>query len=454
MQNYNNKVIQVKELLPVLTIFYMTFYTLGFSLSLLIGLTIFDLKKSFPKIVAVGFFQASIARLIYHFNTPVLLMLILAFLNMFILVRLILNFNLITSSLVVIKTVILFLPIEMITLAVFIHNFNMSFSQVLTTPALAFSSTIMLTLLLLTVYYIVRKKDIKMLPLKLRFIETEIENKSRIWVLIALATENLIIIYYIIYSFVLSPPLPAFAPYMVTLALILSLLGFILDAILCRFVENEIDLSLAREKVDNLSNLNQALQYQQHDFKHNLQVISSLVQMEKYNRLDRYIRCLSDELQQLDFVTSTDQEALNGLLYYKISQADQQNIDLEINIQDKLANPALNANQLCRVIGNLIDNAIEYLQEFQERNKIISLEIKKQRNEYLVIMENPLLDQKSLPENINEIAKPGYTTRKGSQGLGLAITREIITSKGGDLTIETTEDNKIRFELAIPEAAS
>ena len=438
----------------MLTFFYMIFYTLGFSLSLLIGLTIFNLKISLPRITAVGFLQASIARLIYHFDTPVLLLIILSFVNMFILVWLILNFNLITSSLVVIKSVILFLPMEMIALAAFIHNFNMSFSQVLTTPPLALSAIILLVLLLLMVYYIVQKKNIKMLPLKLRFIETEIENKTRIWVLIALAVENLIIIYYIIYSFVLSPPLPAFAPYMVTLALILSLLAIILDAILCRFIENEIDLSLAREKVDNLSNLNQALQYQQHDFKHNLQVISSLVQMNKYDRLDRYISCLSDELQQLDFVTSTGQEALNGLLYYKISQADQQNMDLEINIQDKLENPALDANQLCRVIGNIIDNAIEYLQEFQDKDKIIYLEIKKQQDEYLVIMENPLLDQKNLPENVEEIINPGYTTRKGSQGLGLAITREIITSKGGDFTIKTTDDNKIRFELAIPEAAS
>lgn len=438
----------------MLTFFYMTFYILGFSLSLLIGLTIFNLKPSFPKIAAVGFFQASVTRLIYHFNTPVLLMIILAFVNMFILVQLFFRFNLITSSLVVIKSVILFLPMEMLALAVFIHNFNLSFSQVLTTPKLALAAILMLILLLLTVYYMVRKMNIKMLSNKLKFIETEIENKTRIWILIALAVENLIIIYYIIYSFVLSPPLPAYAPYMVTFALFLSLLAAVLDAILNRFIENEIDLSLAREKVDNLSTLNQALQYQQHDFKHNLQVISSLVQMDKYNRLERYIRCLSDEMKQLDFVTSTGQEALNGLLYYKISVADKHNLDLEINIQDKLENPVLDSNQLCRVIGNLIDNAIEHLQEHQQENNKIYLEIKKQQDKYLVVLENPLLRQKNLPENISEIANPGYTTRKSSRGLGLAITREIITSKGGDFTIKTCEDDKIRFELAIPRSVS
>ncbi|GEM_PF-1411135 len=438
----------------MLTFFYMAFYTLGFSLSLLIGITIFNLKLSFPRILAVGFFQASISRLVYHFNTPVLLMIILAFFNMFILVRIFFSFNLITSSLVVIKSVILFLPMEMLALAIFIHNFNLSFSQVLSNPGLALSAILMLVTLLLTVYYVVRKKNIKMLPNKLKFIETEIENKTRIWILIFLAAENLIIIYYIIYSFVLSPPLPAYAPYMVTIALFLSLLAGILDAILCRFIENEIDLSLTREKVDNLSTLNQALQYQQHDFKHNLQVISSLIQMEKYDRLERYIRCLSDELQQLDFVTSTGHEALNGLLYYKISEADRHNLELEVNIQDKLENPALDSNQLCRVIGNLIDNAIEHLRKHQEGDKKIYLEIKKQQDKYLVVLENPLLEQEKLPENIAEIANPGYTTRKTSRGLGLAITREIITSKGGDFIIRTCQDDKIRFELAIPTATA
>ncbi len=438
----------------MLTFFYMAFYTLGFSLSLLIGITIFNLKLSFPRILAVGFFQASISRLVYHFNPPVLLMIILAFFNMFILVRIFFSFNLITSSLVVIKSVILFLPMEMLALAIFIHNFNLSFSQVLSNPGLALSAILMLVTLLLTVYYVVRKKNIKMLPNKLKFIETEIENKTRIWILIFLAAENLIIIYYIIYSFVLSPPLPAYAPYMVTIALFLSLLAGILDAILCRFIENEIDLSLTREKVDNLSTLNQALQYQQHDFKHNLQVISSLIQMEKYDRLERYIRCLSDELQQLDFVTSTGHEALNGLLYYKISEADRHNLELEVNIQDKLENPALDSNQLCRVIGNLIDNAIEHLRKHQEGDKKIYLEIKKQQDKYLVVLENPLLEQEKLPENIAEIANPGYTTRKTSRGLGLAITREIITSKGGDFIIRTCQDDKIRFELAIPTATA
>ncbi len=434
----------------MLFIFYMLFYALGFTLSLKIALRILQIEQPLYKILAIGLLQALLAFFIYFFNTPIIIMLILAVTNMTILVWLFFRFNPIVTILIVIKTIIIFFPVETIVLATLIHGMRSSFSQVFVNPSLALTALFLLVAILSGILYLVNKYEISSLANKLYFIETEIENKTRIWVIIALAAENLIIIYFIIYYYILRHATPAQPPSMVSVALLLSLVGIILDTALCRTIENEIDFSLAKEKADNLTALNQTLQYQQHDFKHHLQVISSLTMMNKRDRLAEYLDDVSEELKKLDFVTNTGVEALNGLLHHKITEANKHNLKLKVEIDNPLHNLNLKANQLCRVIGNVLDNAIEHLKDYQPQDKSIYLQIKKEANTYQVIIENQLANPEVLPANLNKILAPGYTNNQGERGLGLAIAREILHSNEGDLRVKKTPENKFRFVIRLP----
>jgi signal transduction histidine kinase len=53
-------------------------------------------------------------------------------------------------------------------------------------------------------------------------------------------------------------------------------------------------------------------------------------------------------------------------------------------------------------------------------------------------------------ENLEKIFEPGFTTRCGSPGLGLAVTRKVIEQHGGTISVESREGQGTTFTLRLP----
>jgi signal transduction histidine kinase len=54
------------------------------------------------------------------------------------------------------------------------------------------------------------------------------------------------------------------------------------------------------------------------------------------------------------------------------------------------------------------------------------------------------------PKNIEKIFAPGFTTRCGSPGLGLAVTRKVVEQHGGTIQVDSQEGNGTAFTLTFP----
>jgi signal transduction histidine kinase len=52
--------------------------------------------------------------------------------------------------------------------------------------------------------------------------------------------------------------------------------------------------------------------------------------------------------------------------------------------------------------------------------------------------------------NLERIFEPGFTTQRGSPGLGLAVTRKVIEQHGGSIRVESREGQGTTFTLALP----
>jgi two-component system sensor kinase FixL len=108
--------------------------------------------------------------------------------------------------------------------------------------------------------------------------------------------------------------------------------------------------------------------------------------------------------------------------------------------------------QIQQVILNLIQNAIEAMQETHTKEKRIHIQIK---GTHFDSLEVTLMDTGPgfSKENITKVFMPFFTTKAHGRGMGLAICRSIIEAHGGQFTINSNTSSSsnswIRFSLPV-----
>ena len=117
--------------------------------------------------------------------------------------------------------------------------------------------------------------------------------------------------------------------------------------------------------------------------------------------------------------------------FYKMSD---KNLNLKIiKVKEQSFNINGDSDQLYRVFLNLIKNSLEAIDEKKQKDKNfqgkIVVEIDR-NNEYIVIK---MLDNGPGFNDIKNITKPYYTTKKDGTGLGLPIVSKIINEHDGDV---------------------
>ncbi|KRL61756.1 stxK domain protein [Lactobacillus psittaci DSM 15354] len=114
-------------------------------------------------------------------------------------------------------------------------------------------------------------------------------------------------------------------------------------------------------------------------------------------------------------------KAVKSLILTKLIEARKAKIDVYFDARHPINDVNLEEIILVRMLGILLDNAIEAISEAQEKKLIIAM--KEYDNTLKVVIENSFNGKEINPDKIR---KYGYTTKKGSHGLGLANIMDII----------------------------
>lgn len=134
--------------------------------------------------------------------------------------------------------------------------------------------------------------------------------------------------------------------------------------------------------------------------------------------------------------------AIYNIINSKYLEAKKDNININVEVYVDLNSIKIKTYELCRVLGILIDNAIEATRECE--NKQINIKFIKDNynNRNLVIIENPC---KNTLLDLSKLKEKGFTTKKDKlfHGLGLWRVNKIVR-KNENLRLTTSrEDNKI-----------
>lgn len=202
-----------------------------------------------------------------------------------------------------------------------------------------------------------------------------------------------------------------------------------------------------RESFDNLEKLNGKLRIQRHDYLNHLQVVYGLLELQEYEELYRYLTPVYKDMQKTGKALKTSMPAVNALLKAKMDEAENRGIDFYVEVKSDLKMLKAEAWELCKVLANLLDNAMTAL-ENQTGERRIELDITETPETFCfdVMNNGPMI-----PEAMQKtIFKQGITTKKGEgHGMGLAIVMDVLKSYGGVMKLYSQEERTI-FSFSIP----
>ena len=215
----------------------------------------------------------------------------------------------------------------------------------------------------------------------------------------------------------------------------------------------QAELDLEEQKLYNktLNILYDNVRGFKHDFGNIMQAIGGYTASNDMAGLKNYYTQLLEDCQIVNDLNILNPEIINNpaiysLLTSKYHKAEELGIKIHLDVFLDLGNLNINIYELSRILGILLDNAIEASMLSSE--KIINIDIRKDNrlNKDLFIIENSYSNKNV---NTDEIFEKGYSSKedhsredssKNYHGLGLWEVRKII-KKHKNLNLYTTKNN-------------
>ena len=229
--------------------------------------------------------------------------------------------------------------------------------------------------------------------------------------------------------------------------------------------EDIIKLHMNLKELEKETQLRTSLFKITHEIKNPIAVCKSYLDMFDINNKDhvRYIDILKEEMDKIllllqDFLAMNKIKIkkeildINLLLEDVIGQFElilkEKNIKFKYNICDDEVFIEGDYNRLNQVLINMIKNSIEAI----EKNGVISIDYKIDKNFKIIIEDNGIGIPK---EELEKIKEPFYTTKKNGTGLGVSLSIEIINAHNGKLDYEILKKGtRVTIELPIYELFS
>lgn len=211
------------------------------------------------------------------------------------------------------------------------------------------------------------------------------------------------------------------------------------------------ELNKLAEELTGANKIVDTLRSRTHEFMNKLQAISGLIQLGCYDEVEHYVQRITRQEQSLiEFLLNKIKNlTIAGLLESKAATAQERKIRFDIDAQSALVEPppGFDENALVVVLGNLLDNAMDTVEELPSERRQITV-LLQQTAEYLIIQvadSGPGVDavlQK-------KIFTKGFTTKKFGMGYGLANVKMLVDAAGGTIKL-TSAGTGATFQILVP----
>lgn len=193
--------------------------------------------------------------------------------------------------------------------------------------------------------------------------------------------------------------------------------------------QREQELQNFESYVTSLEQINQDMRKFKHDYVNILSSLRTFIDEKNYDGLHTYFY---DHILEANHQEQLNQQAmmklnnlkiisLKGLLTTKILQAQSHQVPFYIEIVDEITDISVDPIVLNRMVGILLDNAIEAAREIENGEVRVAFI---HMNEAILLVVSNTFDEK-LNIKVHEIYQEGFSTKGENRGLGLANLRQM-----------------------------
>ncbi len=203
---------------------------------------------------------------------------------------------------------------------------------------------------------------------------------------------------------------------------------------------------LIEKQIREIQNMYKQVRGWRHDYRNHINNMKIQLAEGNYQKLDAYLSELADDLNTVDTVIKTGNVMADAILNSKLSATEKLKISLNVKANIPKEIPMSDV-ELCAVMGNLLDNAVEACAGLPEGERFIRIYIGCLKNQFYLSVQN----------SAGEIKKSGgayISTKQDSHSHGYGIFRiDRVAKKYGGYVNRQNEEGVFATEIMMPLSA-
>lgn len=213
---------------------------------------------------------------------------------------------------------------------------------------------------------------------------------------------------------------------------------------------NRTEVVRLAEDLTGVRHLVDSMRANNHDFINKLHVILGLIEMKHYNEAVDYIMSVSMIQEGIisAIIKHIESPAVAALLIGKVARASELGIHFSIDPSSILKRDymLIPPDVLITILGNLIENAMDYLNSPSLETKKVLVFIQTTPDKNIITVNDNGGGIKK--ENLRKIFKKGYTTKDNSHGTGLYVVKNLVKTYDGKISVTSKLDIETKFVVS------
>lgn len=202
-------------------------------------------------------------------------------------------------------------------------------------------------------------------------------------------------------------------------------------------------LESAEEYNKTLHILHDSVRGFKHDFDNIVTTIGGYVKTKDMEGLEKYYSQLQGDCLKVNNLYVLNPDIINNpgiynLLATKYNEAEEKGIQVNLTFLLDLNNLNMKIYEFARILGILLDNAIDAASESDNKVLNISFRNDAKNNRNIILIENTYNDKNV---NLDDIFKKGVTGKSNHTGLGLWEVKQIL-NKNNNINLYTSKDEQ------------